>query len=516
MSGPVNVRVSPGSANQRNKLPVDSVRVRVSAGIAAGLPVPAPVTSVAGRTGAVVLTVSDVAGAQPETTVTVGSLIAAAADKATPVDADILALSDSAAAGILKRFSWTNLKAALNGIFARLPGIAGGQTLIGGTQAADALTLQGTSASGTASAAKALRVLSGDAGAVEAVTVLNNGNVGIGNTSPGQALNVGTALNVLADGRLSIGAATPGQVTTPATVVKGLTNIELALTDDNAARRSACASYFSLNPTANVTQLRYSNYNWMETKTGATVSYSNLRGLQNWINHTGLGAVTAGFASLSSMDIAGSGSGGTLVGNAGQVRLTSTATNATATTAYGFVGTVINQAPGAVITTAVAVLAEIDCANATATITNAVGVGIDYPGSWQWDVTGTITNCYALYIGSRSNAGTNKWAIYSLSGARSYLAGSLAIGLDAASAKLHAVATTEQLRLGYDAANYASFTVNASGQLKIDAALTIRPPASITPVVNGDLAFELTSNTTLTIKAKGSDGVVRSAAITLS
>ncbi len=38
------------------------VRVRVQAGIAAGLPAPGPVVSVAGRTGAVVLDVSDVAG----------------------------------------------------------------------------------------------------------------------------------------------------------------------------------------------------------------------------------------------------------------------------------------------------------------------------------------------------------------------------------------------------------------------------------------------------------------------
>jgi hypothetical protein len=42
------------------------------------------------------------------------------------------------------------------------------------------------------------------------------------------------------------------------------------------------------------------------------------------------------------------------------------------------------------------------------------------------------------------------------------------------------------------------------------------PGSSVTPVSNGDVVFELTSNTTLTIKAKGSDGVVRSGTVTLA
>lgn len=43
-----------------------------------------------------------------------------------------------------------------------------------------------------------------------------------------------------------------------------------------------------------------------------------------------------------------------------------------------------------------------------------------------------------------------------------------------------------------------------------------RPGASQTPSNNGDVTFELTNNTTLTIKAKGSDGTVRSGTLTLS
>jgi len=45
---------------------------------------------------------------------------------------------------------------------------------------------------------------------------------------------------------------------------------------------------------------------------------------------------------------------------------------------------------------------------------------------------------------------------------------------------------------------------------------TAFPPASVTPTTNGQMTFELTSNTSLTIKVKGSDGVVRSTILTLS
>jgi hypothetical protein len=81
----------------------------------------------------------------PETASTIGTLIAGSSDKATPVDADSIAISDSAAAGILKRLSWANVKAGLNSIYARLAGAAGGQTITGGTAAGENLTLLSTS-----------------------------------------------------------------------------------------------------------------------------------------------------------------------------------------------------------------------------------------------------------------------------------------------------------------------------------------------------------------------------------
>lgn len=51
---------------------------------------------------------------------------------------------------------------------------------------------------------------------------------------------------------------------------------------------------------------------------------------------------------------------------------------------------------------------------------------------------------------------------------------------------------------------------------KFTNGLTISPAASSTPTVNGSMQFELTSNTSLKVKVKGTDGVVRSATLTLA
>ena len=47
-------------------------------------------------------------------------------------------------------------------------------------------------------------------------------------------------------------------------------------------------------------------------------------------------------------------------------------------------------------------------------------------------------------------------------------------------------------------------------------AVTIKPQASATPAMAGEMVFQLTNDTTLVVKVKGSDGVVRSATLTLT
>jgi len=45
---------------------------------------------------------------------------------------------------------------------------------------------------------------------------------------------------------------------------------------------------------------------------------------------------------------------------------------------------------------------------------------------------------------------------------------------------------------------------------------SLRPAASRTPAANGDREIQATSNTSITLKLKGSDGVVRSGSVTQS
>lgn len=60
-------------------------------------------------------------------------------------------------------------------------------------------------------------------------------------------------------------------------------------------------------------------------------------------------------------------------------------------------------------------------------------------------------------------------------------------------------------------------TDDGSGnKLQVNGGISISPPASVTPATNGQMTFQLTSNTSLAIKVKGSDGVVRSTTLTLA
>lgn len=56
----------------------------------------------------------------------------------------------------------------------------------------------------------------------------------------------------------------------------------------------------------------------------------------------------------------------------------------------------------------------------------------------------------------------------------------------------------------------------AAGNVSLSGGLTIVPPASTTPTVNGQLTFEATSNTSVTLRLKGTDGTVRSVVLTLA
>lgn len=266
-----------------------------------------------------------------------GAALAALTTKATPVDADLVALSDSAASGVLKKFSWSNIKTALQSVFATLVGVAGGQVLTGGTAASEKLTLRST-----AHATKG-KILFG----TSAYDEVNN-RLGIGTVSPAAPVDVTGNIHC---------------------------NNQLRLNNNSGSISAQSGN-----------QVLYFNDNLKETRLVSMYS-------------------SGAFVSIC----AGS--------------------------------SIVERA--------------------------------------RVDATGMGIGCTP-------------------------------------SARLHSLSTSEQLRLGYDAATYAACTVNAAGELKIAAPLAWRPPASYTPVVNGDLTVEATSNTSLTFRLKGTDGTVRSASLTLA
>ena len=64
--------------------------------------------------------------------------------------------------------------------------------------------------------------------------------------------------------------------------------------------------------------------------------------------------------------------------------------------------------------------------------------------------------------------------------------------------------------------NVIAFTLDSAQKCTLSKGLSLSPLATETPAVNGQMKFEATNNTTLTIKFKGSDGTVRSVALTLA
>lgn len=59
-------------------------------------------------------------------------------------------------------------------------------------------------------------------------------------------------------------------------------------------------------------------------------------------------------------------------------------------------------------------------------------------------------------------------------------------------------------------------TASPQFKLQVIGDVSWRPASSVSPAANGDLVIEATSNTTLTLKLRGSDGITRTGTITLS
>jgi hypothetical protein len=85
--------------------------------------------------------------------------------------------------------------------YAKLNGQSGGQTLIGGTAANNALSLQANSAtSGNTATATAIQFKVGNSGATTALSIFNNGNIGIGTTASYGKVNLNGVMVTTSEG----------------------------------------------------------------------------------------------------------------------------------------------------------------------------------------------------------------------------------------------------------------------------------------------------------------------------
>lgn len=162
--------------------------------------------------GSLVTSVNGLTGA-----VDIGLAIAAATSKATPVDADSLALSDSAAANVLKKLTWANLKATAKTYFDTLYALTGLATASGLTMASARLLGRTTAATGAVE-----EIVVGSGLTLSAGTLSASGGGGVVSTdtiwdaagdllygtgsNAGARLAVGTALQVL---RVNAGVTAP-------------------------------------------------------------------------------------------------------------------------------------------------------------------------------------------------------------------------------------------------------------------------------------------------------------------
>lgn len=255
-------------------------------------------------------------------------------------------------------------------------GITGGQTAIGGTGVTDILKLQGTSGNGT-STSPAIQALVGNNGGTTALTLLNNGNVGIGSVTPDEALDV--TGNIKTSGRLSVGTSALNSNF----VIEALST-ETAISGEKRALSFAIKG----NPSAD----------WGST------SILGLNGFAEHIaDYNALGSYFGAFFGARN-----SGPSTLWVSYGGFLEVQNTSTG-TCDYAAAIVAS-CKDTGGGNFTTAYGLIAQSEVA-ASGTIGTWYGALIKNPTGG-----GIVTTNYGLYIESQSKATTN-YAIYTNDGA---------------------------------------------------------------------------------------------------
>ena len=351
------------------------------------------------------------------------------------------------------------------------------------------------------------------AAANSAISIANTAVSGLGTMSTQNANNVSISGGTITGGTIS-----------------GIT--DLAVTDGGTGASSASGARTNLLPS-------YSS-------NAGKVLAVNVGGTDvEWVPAGGVGSVT-------SVDVSGgttglTTSGGPITG-AGTITLAGTLAVANGGTGQTSAQSAMNTFAGAVTS------GQYLRGNGTNVVMSAIQAG-DVPTLNQ-NTTGTAANVTGTVAVANGGTGatTAGAALTSLGAAASAITISAGTGLsgggDLTANRSIALANTAVTAASYGSASQVgTFTVDAQGRLTAAAntniaiantavsglgtmstqnasavaitggsigAVTYQPGASATPASNGDMVFEITDNSTLTVKVKGSDGTVRVVALTLT
>lgn len=430
-----------------------------------------------------------------ETTTTIGALLNGATSKTTPVDADQIGLMDSAASNVWKKLSWANLKTALSGIFVLLAGKNGGQSVIGGTGGTDGLDLQATSGAGTTSK---VRVWVGSGGATEALTAFPSGAVGIKGAAESGALNVNGWVSCY---------TSPGYPSYNATAYSdlgwqgpriGFSRTRGTLTGQTAVAAGDYLGWFDYFGHDGGAQQRAAQFRVIaESPISAGIMPSRFEFLT--ADTAGVTAIRFAIGNGGHISCCQAGGGLTVGSGSNSAKIHAISTTEQLRLGYdaaNYLRATVNASGDATFGTAATASALTILANGN------VGIGTTNPsrkstvwggqlisstgqgasifvdglrverfsgvgqystfnhfnGAMQFTSTIEGGGAYGSIIFNSSNNGTAVIERMRIDGA-----GRLGLGTASASAHLHAVSTTEQLRLGYDASNYLGSTTNSAG-----------------------------------------------------